>query len=616
MEVIRLDAPTHDLTVQYAGSGLGSVLGGGIYTEGDVATLTAAPSLNNYLFVGWRIDGVYAGWANPLTVTMSTGHVIQATFSQVVSFSDSHPTPPDFNPITELATRGTIRGYATGTFGPGDGVQRAQMAALIARAMPAGPGTPPTMLQPPACVVSGSWDCEDWGNSFKDQSGAPGLWRDVGTLRHYNVAFGYGGDACEERGVSSPCFAPNEPVSYAQTISFITRAMIAKGYWVAQPNAPQPYPNVPSTRWRFPHLQLVYRRTRRYSFPHQPTGTQGRCVAGLRSRSGLRWIATGAPIPSCRMGARAVAIVRSCRNAAYRSALVAERRPILGHLSADLEGSGDAMLRKIAIALIVLVAVSGVPGAGLQSSRAAPGTFAASAMTAVAGIPKFFDLVVDDAHSHLFGSNKAAGTVVVLGHANLNTVKTIALGPESSPSGMSLSGDSAQLAVALYGAGQIALIDTSTLTVTGYLQPLVESGPNQPYDVRYGRAGRLYGVRNPQSFGTDYVHAFDTVTRTEVSDVGIGHTHIRSAPRLAITADHNTLYVSESGGLAAATLSLRYHHRHADQDRAGPHGPVLVWTFAINADASAVYTSAGQVWSGDLQQMSGEFAASGCTSST
>lgn len=44
-------------------------------------------------------------------------------------------------------------------------MQRVQMAALIARATAAGPGTPPTTLVPPACLVAGTWDCENWSNT-------------------------------------------------------------------------------------------------------------------------------------------------------------------------------------------------------------------------------------------------------------------------------------------------------------------------------------------------------------------------------------------------------------------------------------------------------------------
>jgi hypothetical protein len=125
-------------------------------------------------------------------------------------------------------------------------VQRAQMAALIARAMSAGPGVPPTTLVPPACIVAGSWDCEDWGTSFTDPGGIdPNLWRNAGTLQHYGVALGYSAADCAARGRAFPCYGPTDPVSYAQTIAFVTRAMVAKGYWLLQPGAPLPYAGVP-----------------------------------------------------------------------------------------------------------------------------------------------------------------------------------------------------------------------------------------------------------------------------------------------------------------------------------------------------------------------------------
>ena len=48
---------------------------------------------------------------------------------------------------------------------------------------------PGATLAPPACLAAGTWDCEDWGNNFTDQSGVtPNLWRNVGTLQHYSVS--------------------------------------------------------------------------------------------------------------------------------------------------------------------------------------------------------------------------------------------------------------------------------------------------------------------------------------------------------------------------------------------------------------------------------------------
>ncbi|MFN8512848.1 MAG: S-layer homology domain-containing protein [Chloroflexia bacterium] len=78
----------------------------------------------------------------------------------------------------------------------------------------------------------------DHGNPFIDQNGNdPNLWRNVGTLAYYGVAYGYGG------GI----YAPNDYVSRAQTISFITRAMVVKGYWQRQPDDLSLFPEIPAS---------------------------------------------------------------------------------------------------------------------------------------------------------------------------------------------------------------------------------------------------------------------------------------------------------------------------------------------------------------------------------
>ncbi len=70
-------------------------------------------------------------------------------------------------------------------------------------------------------------------------------------------------------------------MSYAQTIAFITRAMIAKGYWVAQPNAPLLDPRVPAV------LAVEARTFAFYTggLPALPPG------AGLNSGATRGWLA-------------------------------------------------------------------------------------------------------------------------------------------------------------------------------------------------------------------------------------------------------------------------------------------------------------------------------------
>ncbi len=219
-----------------ATSGPGTVApGSGNYAAGSTVNLIATAN-PGAVFIGWTVDGAFAGFLNPLPLTMNTDHQATATFATAPVFSDTANSPYQ-QAIATLAAYGAIFGYAADAcqraglgspcFGPTDRVSRAQMAALIARAM--------------------GWGAEDHGNPFTDRDGLDAnLWRNVGTLAFYGVAYGYGGGK----------FGPNDEVTYLQSISFITRAMIAKGYWVkAQGDDPASYPNIPPTS---PHrLDLV-----------------------------------------------------------------------------------------------------------------------------------------------------------------------------------------------------------------------------------------------------------------------------------------------------------------------------------------------------------------------
>jgi uncharacterized protein len=213
--------PSYTLTVTTTGSGT-ITPGGGSYTAGQTATLTATPS-GNAVFVGWTVDGVFAGYANPLSVGMNADHTVNAAFAQRVTFSDVNAGTPFSDAILQLAADGIIRGFGDGTFGPGQRIKRAESAALIARAM--------------------GWDAEDRGNPFLDRCDPAdptncvddALWRDVGTLAFYDVA----------RGYPNRLYYPRDEVTHIQVISFITRAMVAKGYWVQETaDNPAIYPNV------------------------------------------------------------------------------------------------------------------------------------------------------------------------------------------------------------------------------------------------------------------------------------------------------------------------------------------------------------------------------------
>ncbi len=167
------------------------------------------------IFIGWVVDGQAVGWTNPLTITTPTDRTIKAVFGPRPQYGDVAPGDPAAVAIAELGARGIIKGYGDGTFGPNDSILRAQMAALIARAM--------------------GWSDERWTNPFPDQGTVDNeLWRAVGALNHYGVA----------RGYPDGTYDPDNQVLRAQAISFIARGMVAKGYWQPQPDDPNLYPEV------------------------------------------------------------------------------------------------------------------------------------------------------------------------------------------------------------------------------------------------------------------------------------------------------------------------------------------------------------------------------------
>jgi hypothetical protein len=208
------------------------------YPAGTPLTLhaTAQPG---YRFVGWTINGQARGWANPLSLTITTAFTVQASFAAIPAFSDLSSDRPNSTAIAELAARGIIRGYGDGTFGPDDRSLRAQMAALIARAMEYGDN--PTNPFTDRCDPAAPSSCVDGE-----------LWQRVAQLAARGIARGYAYDLTvapnDPRNLAVaatcggapnvPCYAPRDQVLHAQILSFITRAMISQGYWSAQPSDP------------------------------------------------------------------------------------------------------------------------------------------------------------------------------------------------------------------------------------------------------------------------------------------------------------------------------------------------------------------------------------------
>ena len=164
-----------------------------------------------------------------LGIAAGNRHNVVVRRLTIPSYPDVHADTAYAEAIGQLAARGTIHGYEDGNFGPDDHTLRAQMAALIARAM--------------------VWDGETHTNPFTDQGSVDdNLWRNVGTLNFRNVAHGYtDAPTCNSAGVAPPCYLPTDEVTYVQAIAFIARAMVATGAWADQADNVAYYPNVPGS---------------------------------------------------------------------------------------------------------------------------------------------------------------------------------------------------------------------------------------------------------------------------------------------------------------------------------------------------------------------------------
>lgn len=209
-------ALTYALTLTTsAGGTVTAAAPGPRYPAGTRVTLRVLPE-SGFLFAGWTIDGVAQGWSPNLVVVMRGERQVTATFTPQVAFSDLASTGNAATPIAQLAASGIIKGYGDGSYGPDDPVLRAQMAALIVRAL--------------------GWDGATGGPlPFADRGGVDAeLWRAIEQLATRGITRGYGDGT----------YRPHDPVLHIQAISFVTRALIAAGVWQRQPDDPRLIPNV------------------------------------------------------------------------------------------------------------------------------------------------------------------------------------------------------------------------------------------------------------------------------------------------------------------------------------------------------------------------------------
>jgi outer membrane protein assembly factor BamB len=168
------------------------------------------------------------------------------------------------------------------------------------------------------------------------------------------------------------------------------------------------------------------------------------------------------------------------------------------------------------------------------------------------GWPIYFEVALDETRGWIYCSDSAGDKVDVISMTTLQLIKSFNLSSGANPKGIALNPDGSELAVAQYGASSILFLDPTNGDVVASITPAGTHGLNVPWDVVYGRPGRLYSSGSPSSYGIDYIHVIDTTTHTEINKSGY---IIRNSPFLTISADKNSLFANDSGKFSKFDIS-------------------------------------------------------------
>lgn len=225
-------AVTRGLTTSTSGTGTISVqpapnAAGGRYTDGTQVTL-AATATGSATFTGWTVDGVAAGSANPLILTMDRDHTVVATFGTPPpppSFTDVPPSYWAYAQIIKFAQRGITTGCDTNLYCPERAVTRAEMAVFVNRTL--GYNAPPT----PSSQRFSDVPTDYWAYAHIEQFAKLGITTGCG-----------GTEFCPDRGVTR-----------AEMAAFIIRALKANQLTPATPT----FADVPASHPQFGYIEAL-----------------------------------------------------------------------------------------------------------------------------------------------------------------------------------------------------------------------------------------------------------------------------------------------------------------------------------------------------------------------
>jgi hypothetical protein len=218
---------------------------------------------------------------------------------------------------------------------------------------------------------------------------------------------------------------------------------------------------------------------------------------------------------------------------------------------------------------------------------------------------QYHDLAIDLPRNRVYGTD-ASGRIDVIDMGTAAVVASYLLPAGANPRGIDLSPNGAELAVALRGLEKLLFIDPVNGATIAEVTPQLDDSiyyDNLPFDLIYGKTGRLYSSGNPGSGGIDYIHVIDTSTHTWLAKSPYPNT-IRTDTEFVLNQSKTYLYANQT----FSPNNIYIFNVQTDvvtELYKGPHGPVSAPEFTIVPDGSKIFTSTGQVWDSILQSQLG-----------
>ena len=162
-------------------------------------------------------------------------------------------------------------------------------------------------------------------------------------------------------------------------------------------------------------------------------------------------------------------------------------------------------------------------------------------------LTSFADLVVDDAHGHVFVSGGTGTSSVVVVDFSGQVVTTIA--DEPGASGMALDAANSLLYVALRDSNAIAVIDTATLTETGRISIAPAASPRS-VAFAGGRLWFSHDCNSASRFGSIATNG------TDLQQFELGHGYPFQCPIFAVDPSDDDVLVATGQGTTGPTVFI------------------------------------------------------------